>query len=146
MFGFLRRKKKREDPADYVFDRRYSPHGSFLFEDGTFGYIGDPEFDPDDILDEGEPYENLFLNGKEPIGNLYIDRWDADGEFWQGGCFLYYEGETMRDYCDRNGEPYPVKWIPDEVIEAFENRDEKTLNELSKKVKELKEVRLIVVN
>ena len=142
MFGFLKRKKKREDPADYVFDSRYSPHGSFLFEDGTFGYIGDPEFDPDDILDEDEPYEKLFLNGKEPIGNIYIDRWDVNGEFYQGGCFLYYEGETLRDYCDRNGEPYPVRRIPGEVIEMFESGDFSEIKKWRKEVPELKGIRL----
>ena len=42
------------------------------------------------------------------MGNIYIDRWDLNGEFYQGGCLLYYEGETMKDYCDRNREPYPV--------------------------------------
>ena len=36
MFGFRSRNTKREeDPADYVFRAGYSPHGSFLFEDGT---------------------------------------------------------------------------------------------------------------
>ena len=38
----------------------------------------------------------------------------------RGGCFLYFEGETLRDYCDRNGEAYPVRNIPGEVIDAFE--------------------------
>lgn len=45
-----------------------------MFDEGTFGYIGGSEFDPDDILDEGQKYEDLFPNGKEPIGNIYIDR------------------------------------------------------------------------
>ncbi len=141
MFGFLRR-KKREDPADYVSRRGYSPHGCFLFEDGTFGYIGDPKFDMEDFLDEDQEPEDLWLDGKEPIGNIYIDRWDADGEFWQGGCFLYYEGETLRDYCDRNGEPYPVRRIPEEVIEAFENNDLEALKRLSRDVSGLKGVHL----
>lgn len=43
--------------------------------------------------------------------------------FHQGGCFLYYEGETLRDYCYRNGEPYPVREVLEEVIEAFEAGD-----------------------
>ena len=38
MFSIFRRKKK-EDPADYVFRSGYSPHGCFLFDDGTFGCI-----------------------------------------------------------------------------------------------------------
>ncbi len=140
MFGFLRR-KKREDPADYVFRRGYSPHGCFLFEDGTFGYIGDPEFDMEDFLDDDQEPEDLWLDGKEPIGNIYIDRWDADGEFYQGGCFLYYEGETLRDYCDRNGEPYPVRRIPEEVIEMFESGDFSQIKRWRKEVPELKQIK-----
>ena len=103
-------------------------------EDEIIGYIGDPKFDPDDILDEGESYENLFLNGKEPIGNIYIDRWDLNREFYQGGCFPYYEGKTLRDYCDRNGEPYPVRRIPDEVIDMFESGNFTQLKKLGKEV------------
>ena len=81
--------KKGEDSADYVFRRGHSPHGCFLFDDGTFEHIGDSEFNPDDILDESEPYESLFLDGKKLIGIIYIDRWDVNREFYQSGCFLY---------------------------------------------------------
>ena len=165
MFGFLsRNSKQEEDPADYVFRAGYSPHGSFLFEDGTFGYIGDPEFDIKDFLEDDDWQTAEFIedyyygisdrekraeaemlirerfDGKIPIGNLYIDRWDANGEFYQGGCFLYYEGETLRNYCDRNGEPYPVREIPDEVTEAFEAGDYETLKKFRKEVPELKHV------
>ena len=92
-----------------MFTWEYSPHGCYLFDDGTFGYIGDPEFDPEDFLEDGETEDDLIRDGRRPIGNIYIDRWTKDGEFIQGGCFLYYEGETMKDYCDRNGEPHPVR-------------------------------------
>lgn len=65
-----------------------------------------------------------------------------NGEFYQGGCFLYYEGETMRDYCDRNGEPYPVRETLEEVIEMFESGDFSNLKKLQKEVPELKGIRL----
>lgn len=129
---------RKTDPADYVFRAGYSPHGCYLFEDGTFGYIGDPEFDPEEFLEEDMEESDLYLNGRRPIGNLYIDRWTKDGEFIQGGCFIYYEGERMRDYCDRNGEPHPVREIPEEVIEMFESGDFSNLKMLQKKVPELK--------
>ena len=166
MFGFLKRKKKpKEDPADYVFRSDRSPGGSFLFDDGTFGYIADPEFDIREFLEEDdwetadfiEDYYYGMLKGEQkaeaegmirerfggkiPIGNLYIDRWDTDGEFYQGGCFLYFEGETLRDYCDRNGEPYPVREVPDEVIEAFESGDYEALKKFRKEVPELKKLK-----
>ena len=80
------------------------------------------------------------FEGKIPIGNLYIDRWDTNGEFYQGGCFLYFEGETLRDYCDRNGEAYPVRNIPGEVIDAFEAEDYEALKKFRKEVSELEAV------
>ena len=42
---------KKEDPADYVFRRGHIPGGSYLFDDGTFGYIADPEFDISEFID-----------------------------------------------------------------------------------------------
>ncbi len=39
-------------------------HGSYMLEGGMLGYIGDPEFDPDDILDEGESYPVKRLSQK----------------------------------------------------------------------------------
>ena len=131
-------KVKFRNPTDYVFSWEYSPQGCYLFDDGTFGYVGDPEFDPEDFLEDGETEDDLIRDGRRPIGNIYIDRWDVNGEFYQGGCFLYYEGETMKDYCDRNGEPYPVREIPEEVIEMFESRDYSNLRKLQRKVPELK--------
>ena len=59
----------------------------------------------------------------------------------QRGCFLYYEGETMRDYCDRNGEPYPVREIPEEIIKMFESGDFSNLKKLQRKVPELKDMK-----
>jgi len=165
MFSIFRRKKKG-DPADYVFRRGHIPGGYYLFDDGTFGTIADPEFDITEFLDEDdwetrEFIENYYygmldgerkeeaerlirerFGGKIPIGNIYIDRWDIDGAFWQGGCFLYYEGETLRDHCYRNGEPYPVREIPEEVIEMFESGDFSMLKKLRRTVPELKNVRV----
>ena len=158
---------KKEDPADYVFRRGHIPGGCYLFDDGTFGTIADPEFDTSEFIDfedwetqefiesywygmldgeekeEAERYIRSHFGGKLPIGNIYIDRWGTDGEFYQGGCFLYFEGETLRDYCNRNGEPYPVREIPDEVIDAFEARDYETLKKFRKEVPELKTVRSV---
>ena len=43
----------------------------------------------------------------------------------------------MKDYCDRNGEPYPVREIPEEVIEMFEAGNLEGLKKWRKKVPEL---------
>ena len=163
MFSRLRN-KKRNDPKNFVFTKEMRAQGSYLFEDGSFGYIGDPEFDimefidTDDadvhkliddyvygMLDDNRVAEDVirsFFDGKMPLGNLYIDRWYPDGTYWQGGCFIYYEGETLKDFCDRNDESYPVREIPYEVIDMFETEDFSQLEELSKIVPELKELEL----
>ena len=39
----------------------------------------------------------------------------------------------MKDCCDRNGEPYPVKRIPDEIIELFEEGDTTEIHKLRSK-------------
>ena len=113
-----------------MFGSEYGFHGSYIFDDGSFGYIVDPEFYPGEFehLDDAQYIDDeLYLNGRHALGNLYIDRYLKDGTFIQGGCFIYFEGETMRDYCDRNGEPYPVKRIPDEVIEVSEGGEKRRI-------------------
>ena len=101
-----------DSPADYIFGSRYGFDGYYLFDDGTKGYIADPMFDPEEF--------NLTGKYSKAIGNLYIDRWDDEGNFFQGGCFLYLEGETLRDYCLRNDEPIPVRPLTDEEIKEAE--------------------------
>lgn len=101
-------------PAGMVLDGESSPEGAYLFDDGTIGYISEPEFCIDDYLDEGEEPEDLETDGMMPIGNIFIDRW-RPGETIEGGCFLYYKGETLADYCGRNGEPLPMRRIPEEA-------------------------------
>ena len=133
----LGRKRSEDEPA-YIKMAEYSNFGPYLFDDGTFGEIYEPDFDIDDYLEEDEDYDDLKLNGKKPVGNIYIDRWTRDGEFIQGGCFLYYEGETLADYCERNGEPLPMRRIPSEVIDAFESGDLDELEMYYDEVPELK--------
>ncbi len=138
------KKDPTEDPADFVFRDGVFPGHAFLFEDGTFGYVADVDFDIDEYMEE-EGYEDpaeLFCNGRAPIGQLYIDRWGMDGEFYQGGCFLYYRGETFRDYCIRNGEPFPVRTIPEEIIDLLESKDYKGLKKWKKVVPELKRIKI----
>mgnify|MGYP004501494399 CR=1 FL=1 len=161
VFSKLRNKKK--DPKNFVFTKDARVDRDYLFEDGSFGRIVDPEFDIMEFIDIDDPrvynliddyvYGMLddesvaediireFFDGKLPLGNLYIDRWYPDGTFLSGGCFLYYEGETLKDFCDRNEECYPVKEIPWEIVDMFESGDFSQLEELSKIVPELKELK-----
>ena len=68
-----------------------SPHGCYLFSDGTFGYVVDPEYNPEDFLEEDQTKDDPIKDDRRPIGDIYIDRWTKDGGFFQGGCFLYHE-------------------------------------------------------
>lgn len=141
--------RKNNEPADYVFDPRYSIGGCYLFDDGTVGCIADPEFEVDE--DEFEDYEDyeyyeetghvpqyLWENGREPIGNLYIDRYSGPGDFIQGDCFWYYDGETLRDWCIRNGHPLPVLEVPEEVYEALEDGNITALRAYARDIPALK--------
>ena len=46
----------------------------------------------------------------------------------------------LRDYCYRNGEPYPVREIPEEMIEMFESGDFSQIRKWKMEMPELKKV------
>lgn len=123
-------------PADIVLGKE-EVEGAYLFDDGTIGYVREPEFEIEDYLDDGEEPEDLRRNGRMPIGNIYIDRWRS-GAFIEGGCYLYYEKERLRDYCERNEEPLPMRRIPDGVWERIEQGDIEGLGRFLGEVPELK--------
>ena len=114
-----------------------SPEGTYLFDDGTIGMIGEPDFDIDDYLDDGEDPDDLEVRGMEPVGNIYIDRWKP-GRFYDGGLYLYYKGETLRDYCKRNGEPLPMRRLPDDVYDLIRDGEWDELKRYYDEVPELK--------
>lgn len=45
-----------------------SPEGTSLFDDGTIGMIGEPDFDIDDYLEDDEDPDDLEVRGMEPVG------------------------------------------------------------------------------
>ena len=132
---FSRNKKK--EPADMVLNGYDSPEGTYLFDDGTIGMIGEPDFDIDDYLEDDEDPDDLEVRGMEPVGNIYIDRWKP-GRFYDGGLYLYYKGETLRDYCERNGEPLPMRRLPDDVYDLIEDGKWDELKRYCDEVPELK--------
>lgn len=69
-------------------------------------------------MEEDETPSDLKRDGRMPVGNIYIDRW-RPGETIERGCYLYYKGETLGDYCARNGEPLPMRRIPEEVYDCI---------------------------
>lgn len=124
-------------PAMMKMNTNSCPDGCYLFDDGTFGRITAEDFDPESWFEDGYDEDDLLLDGKEPIGQMYIDRWTRDGDSIEGGCYLYYK-ETLADYCRRNGEPLPMRSIPEDVIYAFESGDQDALRMLESEVPELK--------
>ena len=54
---------KKEDPADYVFRRGHISGGCYLFDDGTFGTIADPEFDITEFLEDDDWETVEFIEG-----------------------------------------------------------------------------------
>lgn len=93
-------------PADRVLAADAFNDGTYLFDDGTIGRAVDytDESDADD--DHGE---------------MYIDRWSRDGDYLDGACLWYVYGSTLRDFCDRNGYPLPVRMIPECFVDALED-------------------------
>ena len=152
------------DPKKIRFDGFTYVNRCFLFEDGSFGETVDADFNYLDYIDEEDPhiceliegymYGTLkddtiaekvirgYFDGLLPTGCMYIDRWYPDGTCDEGGCFIYYIEDTMKDFCERNGYPLPVKEIPHDVIEMFESKDFSRLEELKKEVPELETVRI----
>ena len=115
MFGIISRNEKKR-PVDEVFDD-HRWERAYLFSDGTVGQFVDA-ISSDYNEDEEEDVDGgIYIDGKWVLGQAYVDRWNLDGKFFDDGCFLYFEGETIKDYCDRNNIPYPIKEIPDYVVE-----------------------------
>lgn len=146
------------DPSKVIFNKTEFCEGEFIFEDGSVGYIADPDFDVSDyIYDESFDFSVLrspddkradevlreYFNGKLPIGNIYIDRFLPDGDFVQGGCFLIYEGESLKDYCERNDVPLPVRIAPYGLCEAIENSDKEQIEGYIEKFPELSAFRVL---
>lgn len=131
--------RNAKGPADIRLDGRTNFEGAYLFDDGTIGRITDVDFDLEEYLDEMDlEQDDVLMNGKEPIGQMYIDRWKP-GVWFPGGCYLYYT-ETLADYCMRNGEPLPMKKVPDEVYDIIEEEDWQRLMAYWDEVPELRAI------
>lgn len=130
--------RNAKGPADIRLDGKTDFEGTYLFDDGTVGRITDVDFDLEEYLDEMDlEYGDVLDDGREPIGQMYMDRWKP-GVWIQGGCYLYYKGETIADFCRRNREPLPMRRIPDEVFDLIEDEDWESLAEYYGEVPELK--------
>lgn len=111
-------RRRETSPGDIVFREGQDYDGCYLFDDGSVGVVVD--YSGDKELDEYNDKDMFDERGRKPLGSIYIDRYDMNGEFYQGGCWLYYSGETLNDFCERNCEPYPVKSVPYDLYDALE--------------------------
>ncbi len=59
--------------------------------------------------------------GKLSIGSIYINKWYPDGTTYDGGSYVYYKGETLREWRNRNGGHLPKMEAPDEAVEMLDN-------------------------
>ena len=80
--------------------------GAYLMDDGSIGVII--------VFDEDEECDDEF------VGTMLIDCWCRDGTTDAGARYDYREGEPLKDWCDYNGYPLPVKGIPYSFSEALE--------------------------
>lgn len=79
-------------------------------------------FDPADFVGDGEDEESLLRNGEMPIGSVYVDYLDGSGVV-EGGCFLYWPDQDLREWCEGNGYPVPMAPMPqqawDDVLDFY---------------------------
>lgn len=150
--SYNRKVKSRsaKSPADETFSSVGLGH-LYLLEDGSIAWMSgdsDPidfedECDEDDLEDFarsiGVKYEDLWdENGYLKMGLCFFDIWTSLNKSYDGGAFWYYDDETIRSYCNRNGEELPVKELPSELLEILEKGDAKAFEKYRKKYPELR--------
>lgn len=81
--------------------------GAYLMADGSIGVMQD--------FDECE--EDY---GDEYVGEALIDLWYRDGTTYEGGCYAYTERQQVRDWCELNEYPLPVRQISFDFGDALQ--------------------------
>ena len=92
--------------ADAIFTKDGCLEGSYLLEDGAIGFMQD--------FDECE-------YGKKYVGEALLDYWYPDGTSVEGGCYAYKNRQSLKDWCDLNEFPQPVRTLPFEFGDALSN-------------------------
>jgi len=127
---------------------------------GMEDFFPDPEYDYDGFRESLLHVAEMFGVLPEDIYNddctqpYFSDRfsykisavcYDATGGFEpnaffdNGGEFLFWADETVKNYCDRNlGGWLPVIELPYEIWEAFEDEDIVEFNRIAEKYPEMK--------
>ncbi|WP_157844290.1 hypothetical protein [Candidatus Methanomethylophilus sp. 1R26] len=125
-----------------MFREEHSPSGSILFKDGTPGCIADPEYDSEVFFDRDMTEDGLIFNGRRSIGNRYIDRWGRDGEFYQGGCFLCYDGGEDEIILRQERGAVPIEGDPGRGGRPIRGGESGRVKEWKEEVPELGNFRL----
>ena len=109
-----------------------------LFADGTVGMVAGFHFDPACWGGNKEPEGNSH-GDEEPCGAAFVDSFQPEtGRFREGESRLYWLGEALGPWCERNGIPEPLMELPDGTWEALESGDRNAVARLAESVTELK--------
>lgn len=95
-----------KSPADSILGVN-DMFGTYLMDDGSIGVMQD--YDECD-----EEY------GDEYVGEAFIDCWYRDGTNEEGGCYAFMENQSVRDWCELNEYPIPVREISSDFSKALE--------------------------
>jgi hypothetical protein len=78
----------------------------------------------EDFLGPGEDLSTLERDGRMPAGSAYVDYIevsdDGKADMTDGPCYLYYPGQTLREWCESNGLPVPCVPLPQEAWDEAE--------------------------
>lgn len=97
--------------------------GAYLMADGSIGVMQD--FDEYE-KDYGEGYDDEYEDDYEDedddeyVGEALIDLWYRDGTTYEGGCYAYTERQQVRDWCELNEYPLPVRQISFDFGDALQ--------------------------
>ena len=118
-------------PMDEPMDGSQAWERVYLSSAGLMRVTDDVNHEDEDFLGPGEDLATLEKNGRMPAGSAYVDfiAMVADGraEMTGGPCYLYYPGQTLREWCEFNDLPIPCVPLPaeawDEAEEYLTKRD-----------------------
>ncbi len=95
-----------KSPADSILgvDNMF---GAYLMDDGSIGVM----------MDYDECDEDY---GDEYVGEALINCWYRDGTYEEGGCYAFKWNQSVRDWCEWNEYPTPVREISFSFSDALE--------------------------
>lgn len=109
--------------VDEPMDRSQAWEGVYLSSAGLMRVTDDVNHEDEDFLGPGEDLSTLERDGRMPAGSAYVDYIvgsDGRAEMTDGPCYLYYPGQTLREWCEFNDLPVPCVPLPTEAWDEAE--------------------------